>query len=352
MKMKSRKKWIIVGIGIVLTALLLFWFSKTRTNSQNTSIETAAASQKTLVKTISSSGKTKAKRSAVLKFQTGGKLTWVGVSQGDHVYAYQAVAKLDPRQVEKTLKESLIDYSKERNDFEETWRVTYKGTHNPDEALTDTIKRILQKNQWDLDRAVLDVELKALAVEYATLTSPIDGIVTKVFTPVAGVNILSTTEIVEIADPDSLVFEANIDEVDVGNLTLGQMASVALDAFPDATFSGKIASIAYASQISSGGATVFPVEISFDKPQTLRMGLNGDVTITTATVPDALVIPVTALREGEAGTKYVYKKMGKTYQKTPVDVGLSNDDDVLVASGLTLGDEVAVKGFSQLDSKK
>ncbi len=346
------KKRLIVGISIVLVIAGLFLWQKTRTSSKDSAVAVAAVTPKTLVKTISSSGKTKAKRSAVLKFQTGGKLTWVGVSQGDRVYAYQAVAKLDPREVEKILKESLIDYSKQRNDFEETWRVAYKGTHNPDEALTDTIKRILQKNQWDLDRAVLDVELKALAVEYATLTSPIDGIVTKVSTPVAGVNVLATTEIVEIADPDSLVFEANIDEVDVGNLMLAQSASVALDAFPDATFSGKISSIAYASQLSSGGATVFPVEISFDSPQALRMGLNGDVTITTATVSDALVVPLAAIREENGGSKYVYKKSGETYQKTAVETGLGNDDDVIIASGLVQGDQVVVKGFSQLDNKK
>ena len=81
----------------------------------------------------------------------------------DRVKAYQAIAQLDSREVQKNLEKVLRDYSAERNDFEEMWRVTYKGIKDPQTALTDTVKRILEKNQWDLEKAVLDVELKHLA---------------------------------------------------------------------------------------------------------------------------------------------------------------------------------------------
>jgi macrolide-specific efflux system membrane fusion protein len=77
---------------------------------------------------VQSSGKTKADTSAELKFQTSGKLAWVNVKEGDAVEAYQAIAGLDPREVQKTLEKALRDYSSERNDFEEMWRVTYQGT--------------------------------------------------------------------------------------------------------------------------------------------------------------------------------------------------------------------------------
>lgn len=328
---------VLLGIGITIQ------FSKTKTSEQQ--IRTATVKRETFTKSVQSSGKTKANKSAELKFQTSGKLTWVGVAEGDTVAAFQAIAGLDVREVQKTLDKALRDYSSARNDFEEEWRVTYLGVQNPDTALTDTAKRILQKNQWDLDKAVLDVELKNLAVEYATLVTPIAGIVAHIDTPVPGVNITPASAVFEIVDPSSLVFQANIDEVDIGSLSLGQTAGIALDAFPDATFSGKISYISYISETSAGGATVFPVKVAFDEPQKLRIGLNGDVTIETNSTPDALVIPVEAIREQNAG-KYVYKKTGKTYTLVQVETGEQNDSGIVITDGLSQGDEVVTKGFS------
>ncbi|MCX6792173.1 MAG: hypothetical protein NT149_04005, partial [Candidatus Gottesmanbacteria bacterium] len=128
-------------------------------------------------------------------------------------------------------------------------------------------------------------------------------------------------------------------------LLLGQTASIALDAFPDATFSGKVSYISYISETSAGGATVFPVKIAFDEPQKLRIGLNGDVTIETNAIPDALVVPIEAIREQNSG-KYVYKKTGKTYTLVPVATGEQNDTEIIITQGLSKGDEVVTKGFS------
>lgn len=345
------KKWAI-GIGVVVVvAALFFWWQKTQNDKKVNQIVTSKAVVTTFTKKAQSSGKTKAKRSALLHFQTAGKLSWVGVAEGDRVSAGQILAKLDPREVEKNLAKALTDYSKQRNDFEEMWRVTYQGTPNPDVALNDTAKRILQKNQWDLNRAVVDVELKALSVEYANLTSPISGTVTKLSTPVAGINVLSTTDIVEVSDPESLVFEANIDEVDVGSLAVGQPAFVSLDAFPNASFSGTVSAIAYSSQLSGGGATVFPVTIAFDTPQNVRIGLNGDVAITTYVADHVLVIPIEAVREEDKGVRYVYKKVGTSYQKTSIETGLTNDQSAVVLSGISSDDDIVVKGFSSISGK-
>lgn len=312
-------------------------------------VKTAVVTRATFTKTVASSGKTKASRTAELKFQTSGKLIWVGVKEGDHVSAYQAIASLDSREVRKNLEKALRDYSSERNDFEETWRVTYKGMSNPDSALTDTVKRILQKNQWDLEKAVLDVELKHLSFEYATLVTPIAGIVTQVDTPVAGVNITPATAVFEVVDPDSLVFEASVDEVDVGVVAIGHDATVMLDAYPNTPFEGHISAIAYAAKSSSGGATVFPVEIAITSTSssTLRIGLNGDVSIRTSTLPDALIVPAESIRD-EGDKWFVYKKTGTGYTKIFVDIGDRSDSNVVITSGVEEGDEIVVKGFANI----
>lgn len=319
-----------------------------QTVKTTSSIHTAVAKRATFTKTVTSSGKTKATRTVELKFQTSGKLTWVGVKEGDRVNAYQAIAKLDVREVQKNLEKALRDYSAQRNDFEELWRVTYKGMKDPRDALTDTVKRILEKNQWSLDKAVADVELKNLSVEYATLVTPIAGIVTQVDTPVAGVNITPATAVFEVVDPESILFEASVDEVDVGVVALGSEATVMLDAYPNTPFSGSISRVAYTAKASSGGATVFPVEIAIASSSSpLRIGLNGDVSIRTSTLPDALVVPAEAIRD-EGDTWFVYKKTGSGYTKEFVEIGDRSDSGVVIKSGLEEGDNVVIKGFTNL----
>ncbi len=349
MKAILTRYWKISLIIVFVVAGIIFWSKNTAAQKANTSITTAKVTQRNFVKTLSSSGKTQADKSVELKFQTSGKLAWVGVKEGDRVQAYQALAGLDVREVQKNLEKALRDYSNERNDFEEARQITY-GTRKTDAVnnlLNDTVARILEKNQWDLDKAVLDVELKSLAVEFASLTTPIAGIVTHIDTPIAGVNITPATSVFAVADPESLIFEANVDEVDVGGISIGQPAIIKLDAFPESTFSGTIAHISYVSEQSSGGATVFPVKVAFTDPQQLRVGLNGDITIETGRQDNVLTIPTEALRE-ENNTTYVYKKTGKTYQKVTVTTGAKNEDDVIITSGLNENDLVVTKGFTSI----
>ncbi len=337
-------KWITVIAVVVLGVVL--WMRHNAAQQSTTAVTTARVKRGDFVKNISSSGKTQADKSADLKFQTSGKLAWVNVKEGDAVKAGQAIAGLDNREVQKNLEKALRDYSDQRATFDDTAQVTY-GNQTLSDALNNSVRRILQKNQWDLDKAVLDVELQSLAVEFATLTSPIAGVVTHIDTPVAGVNVTPATAVFSVSDPTSLVFAANVDETDVGSLTLGQRAEIKLDAFPEATFSGKVSYISFASETSAGGATVFPVKVAFDQPQNLRIGLNGDISIEVDRQSDVLTIPTEAMREGTNGT-YVYIKKNKGYSKTPISIGPRNDSDIIVTSGLSDGDVVVTKGFNSI----
>lgn len=332
---------------IALIGAGFFFWATTRTQQQaSAAISTTKVTRRNFVNTLTSSGKTKADKSVDLKFQVSGRLSWVGVKEGDTVSAHQSLAALDTREVQKSLEKALRDYSSQRNDFEETWRVTYDGKKSYD-AFTDTVKRILEKNQWDLEKAVLDVELRRLAVEYSTLATPIAGIVTHIDTPVAGINVTPASAVFSVADPASLVFDASVDETDISKLTIGQNATISLDAFPDATYSGKISYISFVAEQSSGGSTVFPVKIAFDTPLNLRIGLNGDMAIDTQRQENVLSIPAEAIRE-EKNTTYVYKKSDGKYVKTTVATGARNEDDIVITDGLSEGDTVVTKGFTNL----
>lgn len=332
-------------ILFLLAGVILVKAAGSRKNGKD---ETAKVEKKNLVVKVTASGKIRAKKEIELKFQTSGFLSWVGVQEGDKVNAWQAIASLDKTELEKTLKKYLIDYSKERADFEETWRVTYQGRKRPEEALNDTMARILAKNQWDLDKAVLDVELKDIALKYATLLTPISGIVTRLDTPVAGVNITPSTAVFTISDPESLYFKADIDETDIGKISISQDVTITLDAYPNEEFTGRIERINIISITTSGGGTAFPVEIQIPKNKDLRfkIGMNGDVAVKIEERKDTLTLPVSAVqKEKEKAFVFIMKNGQKI--KSPITAGIETEEDIEILSGLSEGEDVLLSSGSK-----
>jgi len=329
---KARKLLAVSGL-IVLVVGGWFSYQRWRPKSPQELYELSSVSRETIRQTVTASGKVKSQTQIDLKFQTSGLLTWVGVKEGDRVNQWQALASLDKRELEKNLQKYLLDFSKERADFDEDLKITYK-----DKALTDTISRILQKNQYDLDKAVLDVEIKDIAVKLATLTSPISGIVTRIDVPVAGVNITPAAAVFTVADPEHLLFEAEADETDIGNLEMGQPAEVILDAFPDDPIALTVTRIDFNSTTDSSGATIYQVEFALEPNERLRLGLNGEVTITAAKKDDVLVVPFSSV-DSDNQVKVIRNGQLET---VTVETGIASDDKIEVVSGLNEGEPVVL----------
>src|SRR3990167_9074539 len=180
------------------------------------------------------SGEVKAGKQADLKFQAGGRLSWVGVKQGDWVKKWQGIASLDQRTVQKNLEKELNDYLKTRWDFQgnrETYNVT---TDDLDRyTLTPAVRRLLEKSQFDLNNAVLDVEIQTVAKEFSLIVSPFSGLVTDLKFPNPEINVTTGAVIATIVDPDSLYFEAQVDEVDIARVRVGAPVKLVLDACPE-----------------------------------------------------------------------------------------------------------------------
>ena len=272
-----KKKAIISIVIFVIIAGIGWW--KYQSDIQKKKQEEENKPEPIIVdETLSASGTVQASHEVTLTFQTAGMLMWLGISEGDHVEQWQALASLDTYTLERQLKDALIAYSKERNDFDEATNVTYRGM-KPQDALTDTVKRILENNQWDLDDAINDVEIKNQAVKLATLVSPIDGIVTSVNPSVAGVNVTPATASIVIADPDSIQFVAEVDEFDISTVHIGQAATITLDAFEDTPVESHVERVAFTATQTSGGGTAYNVYLTLPSnvSQSYKIGMNGDV---------------------------------------------------------------------------
>lgn len=331
-----------IFVAIAAIAILFVVFRNLSAYSQQPKYQTAEVKKTSIAQEVIASGQIESEDEVELKFPLSGKLTYLAVGKNDKVAKGGYIGSLDQQDLQKRIEKSLYDYSKERNDFDEDQRVTYKGTQNPNEALTDTVKRILEKNQWDLNKAVLDVELADIARKNANLYSPIAGIVTKVQTHEGTSVLAATTPIVTIADPEKLVFVAKVGEADVAEMSEGQEAMLTLDAFEGKKFKGKVKEVDFAATISATGGKTYQVKITLDEIDKVKLYMSGDVKITTISHANALVLPKTVI-QGQNGKKYVEVAEGKGTKKKEVTTGIKGTGGTIeVLSGLSQGEKVII----------
>lgn len=331
-----KKKRVILIIGLLLIILIAgFWWRSRRGEKE---LKTVKVKKQNLARIVSASGKIKSAKEVNLKFQASGKLAWVGVKEGDRVKKWQAIASLDKLELQKNLEKELIDYMNERWDFEQD-----KDDYE-DQIITDSLKRILEKAQFDLNRDVLDVEIADLALKLAVIVSPIDGIVTKVETPVAGINVTPATAEFIIADPNEVYFEARIDEADIAGIAVNQKALLVLDAYPDEEITAEVKQIGFQAESSSGGGTVFSVKISLPSNENLyfRLGMNGDAEIILEEKESVLTIPTSAVLM-KNNKSYVFTVVNNVLQEKEIQTGLETDSEIEIVQGLEAGEEIVVE---------
>jgi macrolide-specific efflux system membrane fusion protein len=180
-----------------------------------------------------------------------------------------------------------------------------------------------------------DLEAQVAA---ATIVAPIDGVVTSV-TIVAGFDAPSGDAI--IVDAATYAVTAEVVESDITSITIGQPATVAVDAV-GGEIDGKVTAISpVASAGDSGGVVSYAVTVTLvNPPAELLAGMTADITITTASASDVLTIPAAALT-GTDGA-YAVRVLGAdgTAEVRQITVGLITSALVEVRSGLSSGDAV------------
>ncbi len=298
-------------------------------------IETVKVKRGRIIQSITASGTVTSENTVNLSFLSSGKLIYLGAKKGDEVVAGQTIATLDQRTLRTSLKQALEDYAIQRNQFDET--LEDNQNHTPQDALDSEMKRILENNQNNLDKAINSVELQNLTIEQSILSSPINGIVIRADAGVAGINIAPTT-VFTIADPYSLVFNTEVDEADIAKIVINQPLKVTLEAFPKNTVPLNVTSIDFASHVSDSGANVYTVKASLPTDENYRIGMSGDAEIILNEASNTLIIPLSCLID----ETHVYVKKDNTFEKREITTGLQSDTDIEVKKGLTDEEIVAL----------
>lgn len=326
-----KKYWI-----IFLIVILAFFVGSKIIKKPNDKINTYKVKKQTIKEELSLSGKVDAEEKVNLRFQTSGRLVWVGVKEGDYVKKYQTIASLDQRDLKNRLTKYLNTYAKQRNSFEQTKDDYWNLQYDLSETVRNEVKRILENNQYDLNNSVLDVEYQNLSLEYANLWAPIEGIVTKVSTPYAGVNITPSGAEFEVINPKTLYFLITADQTEVINLKENMKGKIVFDSFPDEEIIGEIYWIGFTPKTDETG-TVYPVKIKFETEKNLKFGMTGDINFVLKERDNVISIPKNYLKEDKKG-KYVYKMINNKKIKQYVKIDGEIDNQVIILNGLNSGD--------------
>ncbi|MCX5693165.1 MAG: HlyD family efflux transporter periplasmic adaptor subunit [Candidatus Omnitrophica bacterium] len=173
------------------------------------------------------------------------------------------------------------------------------------------------------------------------LIAPIDSEVI-VATTQPGQTVTTSDPVVVLSD--RLIVRAQVDETDIGKVALDKKAFITIDAYPDTKIEASVEHIYYESE-TVNNVTVYKVDLApEDMPKFFRSGMNASIDFIDQSKENTLLVPVEAVYKEKEGN-YVLVKQGYNGElvRAAVKLGISDDKNVEVLSGITKDDRIIIK---------
>lgn len=326
--LKIRKKCVVIIIILLLAGA---FFLDLRPKKQE-ALEFTKVRRGDIKSILSASGTLNGKDAVNLKFKSSGKLSFVNVKQGDRVQKGQTVAGLDTQDLSIALQQArntLVAKQAAAQKVEDD----VKG-HDSDETFAQ--KQSRTQAQAESNNAFDNVKAAERAFQDVYILSPINGIVTE--TKVLPGQFVSASDVVaQIVDWSAVYFDAEIDESDLANISLGQDAEVSLNAYPNQIFKGTVEVIPSQTETTSSGATIIKIRININQPAIhLISGLNGQVEITSSSKTNVLTVPQESIR----GENEVLANTRNGITPVIIKTGIRSDTDIEITEGLEENQEI------------
>ena len=360
--MKNKKVWIAVGAVAVIA--IIFWLLAGGKKEEKVEFETAKVERGDIKTSITATGTIEPVTSVTVGTQVSGIVAKLYVDYNTVVKKGQVIAELDKTNLVSELNRAKADLSSaqstfnyETANFNRYQTLFDKGLVSADDY--ESARLSFEKSRQQVASSRESVQKAQTNLSYATITSPIDGVVLSKSveegqTVAASFN---TPELFTIAqDLTDMRVIADIDEADIGGVKEGQRVSFTVDAFPDDKFSGQVTQVRQQATTSSNVVTYEVVISAPNKDLKLKPGLTANVTIFTMEKTDVLSAPAKALRfvpneallskdqkieDVEAPAK-VWTLEGNTFKAHAVEVGTTNGMVTEIVSGIDAGTEVLV----------
>jgi len=288
------------------------------------------------VLSVRASGRAEAPRRVELSARVAGQVDDVAVTEGDRVSEGDLLVALDDRPYRLTLAEATA----RRSNAEVDTRVRLLGA---DTSAAST-RRELSAHRSGLTEAEQAVRRAELDLEAARVTAPFDASVSDVAVT-RGANVQSGSPLVTLVDLATIRVPAEVLERDFGRIRPGAPATVRFVAYPGEIFDGEVRSLSPECDPETGTGIAY-IDIS-NPDGRIRPGMYAEVVIEADRLADRLSVPRAAVLERERRL-LVFKAANGRAEWQYVDVGLGNEHEVEITSGLAPGDTVLVDGHLTL----
>ena len=336
---------LITSVLVVATGAALVFVNLNYERSDAPEVVVEPITRRTLQQIVSASGTIQPKLSVDISSSVAGRVTRLEVEEGERVTAGQFLLEVDPESVRSAVTRSeaslraaesaqdaaavrvqtaavSLDLARETLERQqELWGQRLISRETYDQALREVElqQHALEAREVEVQTAEERVHQERALLESAeydvrqvTMISPIDGVVSRRNVEMGESVLVGTmsnpnTLLLTIADFSILEAEVSVDEIDVPAVRPGQLATVAIDAFPDRTYDGRVTEVGISALLAGGQqggaeATTYRVVVTLDEETPgVRAGFACTVDITTASREDVIAVPIqaTTIREIE-----------------------------------------------------
>jgi len=364
--------------GVIVLALvgggLWLWHPWTASASAATGTQlTGTVQQGTVSQTVTASGSITPVREVSPTFQVSGTIATVDVTLGQTVTAGQQLGTIDATDLKETANEDYQGWVYAKQDLaaaqSAATAASTQSSQSGQSASSQNSTSSINSAKEDVTKAYDTYQQALTAVDEATLTSPIAGVVIAVNGSVgssssgsgsgsgssgssgtggsSSSSSSSSSGFVTIADTSSYTMTANIAEADISNVQVGQAVAITFPALTGTTATAKVTAIS-PTATSSNSVVTYATTITLDSlPAKVRLGQTAQAAITVASSgSDSLYVPAAAITTANGTSTVKVVKDGKT-STVDVTTGVVGDQGTEITKGLTAGETIVLGTVTQ-----
>ena len=368
---KLSKVWVVVAI-VAIIAVAVWAFSGGK-KEQQISFDTAPVASANIQNSITATGTIEPVTSVTVGTQVSGIVSKLYVDYNSVVKKGQVIAELDKTNLLSqlaTAKTQLATAQSQLNyqtaNYKRYQTLFHKGLVAADDY--DNAKLSYRQAVEQVASAKEEVQRAQTNLGYATITSPIDGVVLSKSVE-EGQTVaasFSTPELFTIAqDLTNMQVVADVDEADIGDVKEGERCSFTVDAYPDDTFEGTVKQVRQEATTTNNVVTYEVVISAPNADLKLKPGLTANVTIYTAERKGVLAVPSKALRftptketvgkmkivDVQGAKNKVWIIEGNSIVAHKVNIGMADGTNTQIIGGVQAGIKV-VTGLSVIGGEE
>lgn len=358
--MNKKKALVIAAVAAI--AALAVWLLSDGKKEEKITFDTAAVAPANIMNSITATGTIEPVTSVTVGTQVSGIVSKLFVDYNSVVKKGQVIAELDKTNLMSqlnTAKTQLATAQSQLNyqtaNYNRYKTLFEKGLVAADDF--DNAKLSYTQAKEQMASAKEEVQRAQTNLGYATITSPIDGVVLSKSVE-EGQTVaasFSTPELFTIAqDLTNMQVVADVDEADIGDVKEGERVSFTVDAYPDDTFEGEVKQVRQEATTTNNVVTYEVVISAPNADLKLKPGLTANVTIYTAERKGVLSVPSKALRftpqketvgkmkivDAANAKNKVWTIEGNSIVAHKVNIGMTDGTNTQIVGGIAEGTKV------------